>query len=196
MKQDFLWDDLVIREAEADDYKKIFQLTEKAFKKYEQKISGADRDHLQETVCDVKEDIDRQVVLILEKKDTAVGCLRLKQLSAMEELTSEGLSSFRRKAGGEFLLRRFAIDPDLQGQGYGSILLEAAEDRVKAEGGEKIYLFSSLENKRLTSFYRRHGFSCLLVDENKGYRRGLWEKYLKTGADENETMGRPFSGRN
>ena len=189
----------IIREARQRDYQEIFQLTEAAFEKYEQKIEQADTGHLQETAADIKTDIQNQLVLILEKQEKILGSLRLRAVTAEEERqllvntgneqrTGDNRSVINNtgkeetgseKTGGKvFLLRRFAINPANQGQGYGSLLFSAAEKRVQAAGGIRIYLYSSLDNDRLSTFYRNNGFCCQLVDESRGYRRGLWKKEL------------------
>ena len=149
----------MVRLANKKEAEKIYQLVTRAFEKYGQNIEQTK--HLEETLSEVTADIENNLVLVLEKKDQLVATLRLEQ-----------------KENNIFLLRRFAVDPDFQGQGFGSLLFKAAEDLVKKRGGKKIYLFSSLDNKRLVKFYQKLDFNCSQINTEKGYRRGLWEKKL------------------
>ena len=149
----------MVRLANKEEAEEIYQLVTRAFEKYGQNIEQTM--HLEETLSEVIADIEDHLVLVLEKKGQLVATLRLEQ-----------------KEKNIFLLRRFAVDPDFQGHGYGSLLFQAAENLVKKKGGKKIYLFSSLENNRLVKFYQKLNFNCSQINTEKGYHRGLWEKKL------------------
>ncbi|MFW5984807.1 MAG: GNAT family N-acetyltransferase [Halanaerobiaceae bacterium] len=146
-----------IRKARPEEFREIFQVVDKAFDYYSRNIEQTD--HLEETPEDVYNDICQHLVLVLEKEGQLVGSLRLEE----EE---ENI----------FYLRRFAVLPSLQGQGYGSTLIQRAEKEVKDRGGKLIYLYSSLEQENLVSFYSNLGFAYKEVDRDKGYLRGRWEK--------------------
>ena len=56
-------------------------------------------------------------------------------------------------------LASFYTLPGEQGKGYGSILMEEALKRLKADGFEKVFVFVLRENEGARRFYARHGFS-------------------------------------
>lgn len=61
-----------------------------------------------------------------------------------------------------FDLYWIAVDPDLQGQGLGRILMDAAEAQIAAAGGQRVYIDTSGQEKYAPtrSFYERSGFRC------------------------------------
>ena len=63
---------------------------------------------------------------------------------------------------GSFDLYWIAVDPDFQGQGLGRLLMRAAESRISAAGGRRIYVDTSGQAKYLPTrtFYERCGFRC------------------------------------
>lgn len=60
------------------------------------------------------------------------------------------------KAGADFQFRKFAVQKDMQGKGYGRVLLQFITDFAKAEGGTRIWC-----NARDTAyeFYTKAGFT-------------------------------------
>lgn len=53
---------------------------------------------------------------------------------------------------------RLAVDPEYQGRGVGTALLEYAEQMQKAKGVTGIGFFVDTENQELQSFYAKRGF--------------------------------------
>jgi len=150
--------DTVIRKARKDEYKKIYNLVKEAFYDYRR---GKDNPSLVETPEDVLSDINNNTVLILEIKNEIAGSVRLEK-----------------KDTEKYYLKKFAISPDFQGQGFGSILIDKAESIIKKAGGVSVYLHSSIEEKDLLKFYKNRGFKCIKTDKSMGYKRGLLMKNL------------------
>jgi len=57
----------------------------------------------------------------------------------------------------------FAIAPDHQGQGNGTVLLQALLERLRTMGIETVRLTARADDERVHAFYRTHGFA--VVDE-------------------------------
>jgi [ribosomal protein S18]-alanine N-acetyltransferase len=57
--------------------------------------------------------------------------------------------------------------------GVGSLLLRAAEDRLRDSGSHSITLETAVDNKSALSFYKRHGYSVVRV----------WPRYYSNGVD-------------
>lgn len=58
-------------------------------------------------------------------------------------------------------LAEFAIAPDRQGAGNGSILMQALLDRLDREGIETVRLTAREDDEQVHSFYRSHGFAVV-----------------------------------
>jgi [ribosomal protein S18]-alanine N-acetyltransferase len=57
--------------------------------------------------------------------------------------------------------------------GVGSLLLRAAEDRLRASGCESVGLETAVDNLPALSFYKRHGYSVIRT----------WPRYYANGVD-------------
>ena len=57
--------------------------------------------------------------------------------------------------------------------GVGSLLLQAAEDRLRAGGAEAVGLETAVDNIAALSFYKRHGYSVVRT----------WPRYYSNGVD-------------
>jgi ribosomal-protein-alanine N-acetyltransferase len=55
-------------------------------------------------------------------------------------------------------LAELAVDPAFQGRGYGSTLLGALLDRLRAAGFETLRLTARADDERVRAFYDRFGF--------------------------------------
>lgn len=161
-----------IRRAVSEEYMEIYRVVSKAFEVYS---TGLERtEHLEENPEDVKEDIEKHLVLVLEKygrEEGIAGSLRLEE-------TEDGV----------YYLRRFAVLPAFQGQGLGSRLIKKAEFEVQKRGGKKIFLYSAMEKENLVEFYKNMGFNCREISSNLGYDRALWEKEIPVDSDRDKNM--------
>jgi len=150
--------DIKIKKAKEKDYQEIYKLVKKAFSDYKK---GKNNPDLEETPEDVLNDIKKNIVLVLKDSKKIVGTLRL--VSNNEQ---------------EIYLKKFAISPDQQNQGYGSLLFNKAEQIAKKKNMKKIYLYSSTEELQLATFYKELGFCCEKINTDMGYKRGLWVKEI------------------
>ena len=53
------------------------------------------------------------------------------------------------------------VDTAARRLGVGSLLLQAAEDRLRAEGARAVGLETAVDNVAALSFYKRHGYSVI-----------------------------------
>ena len=150
------------------DAKSIHNLMQQAFADYAKKKSKKNNQKrvinsaLREKLEDVKLDLENNIVLVLSDGEKIIASLRLEEISEKR-----------------YLLKRFAVAPGYQNQGLGTMLFEEAVAKLKQVNAQYLQLYSSLENKKLISFYQGLGFNCLETDNKKGYERGLWVKTIK-----------------
>lgn len=92
-----------------------------------------------------------------------------------------GLATVGRRAGEyECELHTIGVDPQAQGQGIGTALLEALLDRAD-ELDAPVYLEVRTDNEPAMRLYAKYGFS----------RIGLRKRYYRPSAADAFTMGRP-----
>ena len=150
--------EIKIKKAKKDDYEEIYKIVNKAFSEYKKNKNNPD---LEETPADVLKDIENDIVLVLSKNKKIVGSLRLNE-----------------KEKRKLYLKKFAILPEFQNQGFGTLLFEKAEQIAEKSDKKEIYLYSSLENQNLVDFYKNLDFECVEQSDQMGYHRGLWVKVL------------------
>jgi len=63
--------------------------------------------------------------------------------------------------------------PAARRSGVGSMLLQAAEERLRAAGSKGVGLETAVDNISALSFYKRHGYSVVRT----------WPRYYSTGVD-------------
>jgi ribosomal-protein-alanine N-acetyltransferase len=63
--------------------------------------------------------------------------------------------------------------PAARRSGVGSMLLQAAEDRLRAAGSKAVGLETAVDNISALSFYKRHGYSVIRT----------WPRYYSNGVD-------------
>lgn len=157
--------DYKCREACNSDVEAIHSLMKNAFADYADKKENEEEvinSALQEKLEDVKKDLENNIVLVLCDGEKIIASLRLEKISKKR-----------------YLLKRFAVSPAYQNQGLGTLLFERAVDKLEKINAHYLQLYSSLEKKKLISFYKGLGFNCLKTDHSKGYERGLWVKTIK-----------------
>jgi ribosomal protein S18 acetylase RimI-like enzyme len=57
--------------------------------------------------------------------------------------------------------------------GVGTLLLQAAEERLRAAGSRAVGLETAVDNLAALSFYKRHGYSVIRT----------WPRYYSNGVD-------------
>jgi len=65
------------------------------------------------------------------------------------------------------------VNPRTRRSGVGSVLLRAAEDRIRDAGCPYVGLETAVDNKTALSFYKRHGYSVIRT----------WPRYYPNGVD-------------
>jgi len=65
------------------------------------------------------------------------------------------------------------VSPASRRSGVGTLLLDAAEDRLRAGGSRAVSLETAVDNSTALSFYKRHGYSVV----------GTWPRYYPNKVD-------------
>jgi ribosomal protein S18 acetylase RimI-like enzyme len=65
------------------------------------------------------------------------------------------------------------VSPSARRTGVGSLLLRAAEDRLRSNGSTAVGLETAVDNMTGLSFYKRHGYSVIRT----------WPRYYPNGVD-------------
>lgn len=65
------------------------------------------------------------------------------------------------------------VDPSARRSGVGSLLLGAAEQRLRSSGSTAVGLETAVDNMTALSFYKRHGYSVVRT----------WPRYYPNGVD-------------
>ena len=65
------------------------------------------------------------------------------------------------------------VAPSARRSGVGSLLLRAAEDRLRTAGSKAVGLETAVDNLSALSFYKRHGYSVVRT----------WPRYYSNGVD-------------
>jgi len=82
-----------------------------------------------------------------------------------------------------YRLRKFAVDPEYQSKGIGSLLVERAIEHLQVQGGEELW---GTIRVSATAFYRRNGFSIETdVFQKKGIDYVIARRSLKKLAMQN-----------
>lgn len=65
------------------------------------------------------------------------------------------------------------VDPSARRSGVGSLMLRAAEERLRAAGASAVGLETAVDNRAALSFYKRHGYNVIRT----------WPRYYSNGVD-------------
>jgi [ribosomal protein S18]-alanine N-acetyltransferase len=65
------------------------------------------------------------------------------------------------------------VGPDTRRSGVGSLLLQSAEDRMRAAGCRAVGLETAVDNVSALAFYKRHGYHVIRT----------WPRYYSNGVD-------------
>jgi len=65
------------------------------------------------------------------------------------------------------------VDPAARRSGVGSLMLRAAEERLRSAGSRAVGLETAVDNLTALSFYKRHGYSVTRT----------WPRYYSNGVD-------------
>ncbi len=91
-----------------------------------------------------------------------------------------GVCAVLKKPAGVFELSKMAVDECYQGQGLGNVLMRAALDWARQQGGQKMTLITNSKLQAAITMYRKHGFVITWEGPHPEYTRGdvLMEKPL------------------
>ncbi|MCK8060936.1 MULTISPECIES: GNAT family N-acetyltransferase [unclassified Fusibacter] len=78
----------------------------------------------------------------------------------------------------EFYIDNLAVYPDFQNRGIGGLLLDAFEQKAKAEGHDKLSILADLENPRARELYLRRGYEEDCIMKVLGHEYHHLVKYI------------------
>ena len=150
----------IIRKASIDDAQPIQIITREAFKKY-MKDTGLEgsMEALDESLEDIKNDIQNKEVYVAFIDNTPVGAIRVKILPDNTAYIS-----------------RFGVSPDYHNIGIGKSLMNLVDKLMLAKGIKRVSLHTAAKYKDLIRFYYGRGFYIDSTTKDRGYIRALLVK--------------------
>lgn len=169
-----------IRKATLNDIPLIRNVIEKAMSQYVEtsKIPGK-TDSLTETDIDIEKHISNDHFLVALHDNRIVGTIRLSKFNGT--LVKSSLYANIHTASNHSkiaYISRFAVVPDLQHKGVGSVLFGAAEDYCINNGYDFVALHTAVNNDELVKFYKNRNFELLEINIDRGYDRGTFIKQI------------------
>lgn len=152
----------VIRKATVEDAQSIRYVLQESFQKYmkEAGLHGT-MEALNETVDDIKADIEKKVVFIALIDEMPVGTARVE---FMPDNTA--------------YLTRFGVRPDFHNIGIGKAMMNLIDKLLDAEGVQRVRLHTASNYNGLVRFYYGRGFFVESVSYERGYPRACMLKEL------------------
>jgi ribosomal protein S18 acetylase RimI-like enzyme len=153
----------VIRKATVEDAKAIQSILQESFKKYMQDtgLEGT-MEALEETVDDIKKDIENKEVYIAIIDNIPVGTIRVQVFPDNTAYIS-----------------RFGVRLNYHNIGIGKSLMNLVDKALKACGVTTVSLHAASNYKELVRFYYGRGFYVDSTSKDKGYVRALLVKHYK-----------------
>ena len=150
----------IIRKATIDDAKAVQDIMHEAFKKYmkDTGLTGT-MEALEESLDDIRKDIETREVFVAFIDDIPVGTIRVKVLPDNTAYIS-----------------RFGVSLEYHNIGIGKSLMNLVEKLVKARGITKVSLHTASKYKDLVRFYYGRGFYIYSTTDDRGYIRALMVK--------------------
>jgi len=94
-------------------------------------------------------------------------------LVATDKLQGEAQGFIVVQAGRTGHVITIDVSPKARRSGVGSLLIHAAEERLRASGAHAVGLETAVDNAAALSFYKRHGYSVVRI----------WPRYYSNGVD-------------
>lgn len=148
-----------IRKAEYKDIADIISITSQAFINYQKQCGASRLDALEETIDDVRYDIENKLVFTAVCDNEIIGCVRV-------ELFDDNSA----------YLTRFAVKTDVQNKGIGRLLINAVDEAMRDSGIKFLRLHTGYEIASLVNFYKSLGFEVQSTENSRGYVRALLSK--------------------
>ena len=144
-----------VRHATEKDIPDIIRITREAFLKYcELSKVSQNIEALNETVEDIKRDIETKEVYVAFIDDVPVGSVRV-------EIFEDNHA----------YLSRFGVREDYQNNGIGKILMNVVDTSMRQKGVKQIELHTASSFCSLVRFYYGRGFYIEEVKTDRGYLR-------------------------
>ena len=145
-----------IKEATPADAEAIQEIMQDAFHKYERDLGMTGHvKALQETVEDIRRDIEKKTVLVGFVDGVAVGSVRVEIMGDLAYLS------------------RFGVRSAITKSGIGGMLIDRVEVLCREQSVRAIALHTSSRMFGLIRFYYGHGYFIHSTDEPRGYIRAL-----------------------
>ncbi|SNY22118.1 Acetyltransferase (GNAT) family protein [Orenia metallireducens] len=152
--------EIFIKKAELADSQLVYNLTKAAFKAYDDPSLFPTTPALLESKDDIIKDIKDKEILIAYLDNNAVGTVRYYG------------------QGEDFYLIRLGVLPEYQGYEIGKKLILEVEERVRAEGGRRIILYSPSRLMNLINFYKDLDYQVIEIREDEDYTRAKLAKII------------------
>lgn len=150
----------IIRKAVVEDAPSIQEVMQESFKKYmaDTGLTGT-MEALEESLEDIRKDINSKEVFIAIIDDIPVGSIRVQILP-----------------DGTAYISRFGVSPDYHNIGIGKALVNLVDKVLRARGVKKVSLHTASKYKDLIRFYYGRGFYIDSTTKDRGYVRALLVK--------------------
>jgi ribosomal protein S18 acetylase RimI-like enzyme len=150
----------IIRRATVNDAEAIRAITTEAFKKYMEDtgLTGT-MDALEESINDIKMDIESKEVFVAFIDNIPVGTIRVHILPDNTAYIS-----------------RFGVSLQYHNIGIGKSLINLVDKHLKSRGVKKVSLHTASKYKDLIRFYYGRGFYIDSTTKDRGYIRALLTK--------------------
>jgi len=150
----------VIRKAVPEDAEAIQLILQESFKKYMQDTGlVGTMEALEETVDDIKKEIQNKEVFVAFIDDVPVGTIRVQILPDNTAYIS-----------------RFGVRLEYHNIGIGKALMNLVDKLLKSKGIKKVCLHTASKYKDLVRFYYGRGFYVDSTTRDRGYIRALLVK--------------------
>lgn len=150
----------IIRKAEVEDAEAIQGIMQESFKKYMQDTGlRGTMEALEESIADIKRDIETKEVFIAIIDNVPVGTIRL-------QLNPDNTA----------YITRFGVRLDYHNIGIGKSLINLADKVMKARQVKKVSLHTASTYRDLIRFYYGRGFYIESTTRDRGYIRALLVK--------------------
>jgi ribosomal protein S18 acetylase RimI-like enzyme len=150
----------IIRKAQLEDVEEIQRIIKEAFKKYmkEAQLTGT-MEALEESLEDIKKDIETKEVFIAFIDSIPVGTIRVEILPDNTAYIS-----------------RFGVRLDYHNIGIGKAMMNLVDKLLVSKGIKRVSLHTASKYKALMRFYYGRGFYVDSTTKDKGYVRALLVK--------------------
>ncbi|MCK5811418.1 MAG: GNAT family N-acetyltransferase [Clostridiales bacterium] len=149
---------ITIRDAKIEDIDTILEIQKKAFQFQAKKYNDYKMPPMVETFDNLKDELEKHIVLVAVKDNQIVGSIRLE------------------KNGFEAEIRRLSVDDDWQGNGIGHMLMDVVE--LQDQSIKRLWLLTGAKSYRSINMYKKFGYKLYKKEEYKDYTLVFLQKFL------------------